>query len=132
MAHGNGRVLKLVAQLLPFLPPGLEYRIVFMERSLDEVLSSQRVMLDRHGRKGAALETGQLKAAYERQLALVTESLQRLNLPVQRINHRDAIADPSGIARCVADFLALPLSVGAMADVVEPSLHRQRAGFQIR
>ena len=55
LPHAHGRALKLVAQLLPFLPPGHDCRIVFMERSPDEVLASQETMLKRSGHAGAAL-----------------------------------------------------------------------------
>ena len=54
--------MKIVAQLLPNLPSELNgkpehYRIVFMERNLDEVVASQRTMLDHQGSKGAGLDT---------------------------------------------------------------------------
>jgi hypothetical protein len=39
-----GRVVKIVAPLLPSLPEEYDYRIVFMERDLAEVLASQREM----------------------------------------------------------------------------------------
>ena len=35
-------MVKIVAQLLPFLPAGEHYHIVLMERSLDEVVASQK------------------------------------------------------------------------------------------
>lgn len=147
LPHTKGRVLKLVAQLLPFLPAGfqtlnpdqpeaagaaasftkLDYRVLFMERSLDEVLASQQVMLDRHGRAGAALTPEKLRAVYEQQLARVGEILERRQLPVLRIAHRDAIRDPAGTAARVADFLALPLDRAAMSAAIDPKLHRQKS-----
>ncbi len=136
LPHAKGRVLKLVAQLLPFLPPGfaaapgafvkLDYRLIFMERSLDEVQASQQVMLDRHGRAGAALTPEKLRAVYTQQLDRVAEVLERRQLPVLRLAHRDAIHDPAGTAARVADFLELPLDRGAMAAAIDPKLHRQR------
>ena len=39
--------------LVPELPVDRPYRIVFMERELDEVLASQSTMLARSGRSGA-------------------------------------------------------------------------------
>jgi tetratricopeptide (TPR) repeat protein len=126
MPHARGRVLKLVAQLLPFLPDNHEYRIVLMERSLDEVLASQKVMLDRHGRKGAAISSEKLRAVYAEQLLRVTEALVRRKLPVLRILYHEAIRDPTGTAERVKDFLGLPLDLVEMAAAIDPSLHRQR------
>ena len=44
-----GQAVKVVSPLVPFLPSEYDYRIISMERDLDEVLASQRVMLDRRG-----------------------------------------------------------------------------------
>ncbi len=126
MPHGKGRVLKLVAQLVPFLPSGQSYRIIFMERSLDEVLASQRVMLDRHDRKGAALQTDQLKSAYQKQLDAVNAMLDQAKANVLRVSHAEAIAKPREIAARVTSFLGLPLDLDAMQAAIDPSLHRQR------
>jgi len=126
MPHAKGRALKLVAQLLPFLPPNYEYRIILMERSLEEVIASQKVMLYRHGREGAALSSDKLREVYEEHLLLVTKELEERKLPVLRISHHESISDPAGSAERVADFLGLRLDRAAMTAVIDPSLHRQR------
>ena len=48
----RGKAVKVVAQLLPHLPRGA-YRVIFMDRNLDEVVQSQRRMLARNGRLGS-------------------------------------------------------------------------------
>jgi predicted AlkP superfamily phosphohydrolase/phosphomutase/tetratricopeptide (TPR) repeat protein len=144
MPHAKGRVLKLVAQLLPFLPPSgaklkaasakkgktngviPPYKIIFMERSLDEVLASQDVMLERHGRKGAALTPERLRGIYEQQLAQVDEVLAQRRLPILRIKHADCLRQPAAVAAQVKNFLDLPLDHAAMAATVDKSLYRQR------
>ena len=138
MPQARGRVVKLVAQLLPFLPIGLAptkegaqpqrfaYKIVWMERNLDEVLASQKTMLDRHGQAGAALTPEKLRGVYEQQLAGVNEVVTQRQLSVIRIPHRDAVKDPVGTAARVAEFLGLPLDRAAMASAIDPNLHRQK------
>lgn len=147
LPHAKGRALKLVAQLLPFLPPSKaeipagtekevgheilenlvpQYRIIFMERSLEEVLASQDVMLARHGQKGAALAPEKLRAIYEQQLAHVNEILERRKLPVLRVLHADCLRDSAAIAAQVKSFLTLPMDSTAMAASVDKSLYRQR------
>jgi hypothetical protein len=59
---------KIVAHLLPCLPAGEEYRIVFMHRDLHEVVASQRAMLARLARAGARLSDSVLARTYTRQL----------------------------------------------------------------
>lgn len=60
IGEANGKVVKIVAQLLSELPTETSgkpkhYRIVFMERELDEVLASQSTMLDLQGRNAPTL-----------------------------------------------------------------------------
>src|SRR5258708_7219227 len=49
----RGKALKMVSQLLYDLPATERYRIIFMERDLDETLLSQEKMLERLGQKAA-------------------------------------------------------------------------------
>jgi hypothetical protein len=69
--------VKLVAQLLPRIGANLKYRIVFMERPLNEVIASQRVMLDRAGKQGGRLTDRRLAQTYLKQLAGVRAVLKR-------------------------------------------------------
>src|SRR5262245_7195282 len=49
----RGKAFKMVSQLLYDLPASERYRIIFMERDLDEMLLSQDKMLKRLGRHSA-------------------------------------------------------------------------------
>ena len=47
LQQARGNAFKMVSLLLYDLPPGERYRIIFMDRDMDEVLLSQRKMLTR-------------------------------------------------------------------------------------
>src|ERR1035438_4758991 len=49
IAEAEGKVVKVISQLILSLPASHEYRIVFMQRPLPEVLRSQDEMLRRRG-----------------------------------------------------------------------------------
>ena len=49
----RGKAFKMISQLLYDLPASERYRILFMQRDLDEVLASQEKMLARLGRSAA-------------------------------------------------------------------------------
>jgi hypothetical protein len=127
VATARGSALKVVAPLLPFLPGELSYRVIWMERALDEVLASQRRMLERSGDPAAETDEASLRSAFESQRARVRDELRRRGTPLLEIQHRDAIARPAETARRVAGFLGLELDIAAAAAVVDPSLHRQRS-----
>ena len=49
----RGKAVKMISQLLYDLPGNESYRVILMERDLDEVLVSQEKMLERLGRTAA-------------------------------------------------------------------------------
>lgn len=126
VAGAKGKAAKVVAPLLQYLPLE-QYRVVFMDRELNEVLRSQATMLDRAGKAGARLTDDKLKAVYQKQLAQAMRWLQARNLPVITIRYRDCIDSPRQTADEVNQFLGGKLDAAAMADVVDPQLYRQRS-----
>ena len=126
VASAKGKAAKIVSPLLQYLPPD-QYRIVFMERDLDEVLRSQAAMLDRSGKAGARLTDEQLKTVYEKQIVKARRWIQAGHLPVVTIRYRDCIDSPRQVADEVNRFLGGGLDAAAMAGVVDPRLYRQRS-----
>jgi predicted AlkP superfamily phosphohydrolase/phosphomutase/Flp pilus assembly protein TadD len=128
LAEARGKAVKIVAQLVPYLPPGEQYRVIFMHRDLREVVASQRVMLERLGRKGAGLSEEALKSVFTRQWVRVQTWLRhRPQIPVLAIHYAAALADPAGTAEHLAGFVGVPFDRCAAAAAVDPSLRRQKA-----
>ena len=124
--EARGRVVKVVAQLLPFLPREEHYHLVFMQRNLDEVIASQQMMLARQGRQGASLGPGELMAAYRAQLQRVKEQLaRRSEFRTLMVDYGELLADPvTGINR-VAAFVGEPFDQAKAFLSVRPELQRQ-------
>lgn len=123
----KGRALKLVAQLLPYLPAAATgAKIIWMERPLEEVLASQTVMLDRLQTPGARLGADELQRVFQQQIARVEDALAQRKFAVLRINYHDCVARARTVARRIEKFLGLPLDCEAMAAAVNPALYRQR------
>ena len=129
IAAGEGKVVKIISALLPQLPAGHEYRIVFMIRPLDEVIASQNSMLRRLGKAVPNTPVAVVRAAFEKHLR-ETESIlaKRRDLAVLKIEHAMILTDPVAQAASVSDFLGGGLNVQSMARQVEQSLHRERSG----
>jgi predicted AlkP superfamily phosphohydrolase/phosphomutase/tetratricopeptide (TPR) repeat protein len=127
--EARGKAVKIVAQLLPYLPTkGEHYKVILMHRDLHEVAASQRAMLQRLGRRGAAIAEDRLMRAFTQQLVRVQTWLkEHSGIPVLSINYAQALADPAGTAVRVAAFLGTPFDERAAAAAIEPSLHRQKA-----
>lgn len=127
MGEAEGKVVKIVAPLLTYLPPGFSYRVVFMDRELEEVLQSQERMLERLGRDAAAGDRAVLTRAFTQQVERTRRWLaEQPNVEVLYIPHHDAISDPRAQAEKVTAFLGGSLNVEAMAAAVDASLYREQ------
>jgi hypothetical protein len=125
--EARGKVVKVVAHLLPFLPAGEEYRLVFMRRDLNEVVASQRAMLHRLGRKGGSLGDAALIRTYAGQLVQLQNWLRKTpGVQVMTVEYAEALCDPAGTAGRLAAFLGAPFDAKAAAGLVDPSLRRQK------
>jgi hypothetical protein len=128
LPEARGKVVKMIAALLKHLPPDHDYRIIFMRRSIDEVLSSQRQMLIRRGEPTDTVPDQQMAALFERHLQRVESWIsEQPNIEVLYVDHGRVLADPVGQAERIGRFLGGGLDLDAMTRVVDPSLYRQRA-----
>ncbi len=125
LRDADGLVVKVVAPLLRYLPHGPTYQVVFMERDTDEILQSQSTMLERDGRSSADKEV--LKRAYQRQLAEAKAWCRSTGASLLEVEHGEALSNPAATAAAVNKHLGGRLREGAMAALVDPSLHREHA-----
>jgi predicted AlkP superfamily phosphohydrolase/phosphomutase/tetratricopeptide (TPR) repeat protein len=124
--EARGRAVKIVATLVRHLPPGEEYRVIFMMRRLDEVIASQRAMLQRLGRKGARLTDRALGRTYAATLVQVQQWLRaHPEIAVLPVDYNEAVRNPGAIAETVARFVGAPFDAAAAARAVDRALKRQ-------
>jgi len=127
LGEASGKAVKMVHLLLMSLPPGRDYRVVFMRRDLDEVVTSQRKMLDRLALAGAKLSNDQLKALYADQIDKVLRWMaERRHFRVIEISYAALIRDPAAAASKVNAALSGNLDERAMVTAVDPALYRNR------
>lgn len=122
MAEARGKAVKIIYRLLRYLPAEFEYRVLFMQRNLEEVFDSQQDMLI--SRESAA--AGQDRDRMIRALAADLEAARRANLRMLDVPYREVIRAPGLWAERVSQFLDDGLDVAAMAAVVDPGLYRHR------
>ena len=128
VAEAHGHAVKVISELLRYLPADHDYRVIFMRRDLDEVLASQRRMLAHRGVEPDDEADVRLAGLYDRHLAEVAAWLSRQsNMRVLDVYYNDLLARPRDSADRVARFLGGRLRVDRMAAVIDPSLYRQRA-----
>jgi hypothetical protein len=128
IAEGEGKVVKVISQLLLSLPADHEYRVVFMQRPLAEVLTSQDQMLKRRGTFKEGANQAAISAAFEKHLHDVYAWLDgKPYVKALRVPYHEALAKPKELAAQLAEFVGMPLNLEAMVEQVDGSLYRNRA-----
>ena len=121
----RGRAFKMVSQLLYDLPATERYRILFMQRDLEEVLESQEKMLARLGRRAAPRE--QIRHDFGVHLDRIFRWLaERPRFAVLRVEYKALVQRPVEMARVVNEFLGGRADDSRMASSVDASLYRNR------
>jgi predicted flavoprotein YhiN len=109
------------------LPPENNYRVIFMERALSEVVSSQAEMIRRRGTSGPAVSEAALITALQKHLNQVSAWLRgKPDIRVCRVRYHQALRDPSGVSETLQRFLQRDLQLESMAQQVDQSLYRCR------
>ena len=128
LPQARGKVVKIVAQLVPFLPPNEQYQVIFMQRELTEVIASQKAMLARRGVNGASIEEAELATTYTAQIERVVRHLEgRPEFRTLLVDFGELLADPVAAAERVANFVGVPFDCAAAVRSVRPELRRQKA-----
>jgi len=125
--EAEGKVVKVISQLILSLPDGPEYRIVFMQRPMPEVLKSQEEMLKRRGTYDSGGNTAAIEQVFQRHLREVDKWLgAKRNAKVLRVQYHRVLHEPLAVAEEVAAFLGGALDIKAMVGQVDAGLYRNR------
>ncbi|MBV8728585.1 MAG: sulfotransferase [Acidobacteriia bacterium] len=121
------KAIKIIYILLYHLPSNHRYKVIFLRRSLDEVVASQKVMLRNRQQQGR-LDDEQLIESYHHQLnRLYTWIKHQPNFEIIYLDYEEVVSEPPKAVFDIVGFLGLPLDTGAMVSSVEPELYRRRS-----
>jgi hypothetical protein len=130
IAEAEDKAVKVISQLLLALPAGHDYRIIFMERPLAEVVASQAEMIRRRGTSGPQIADGALLAALQAHLNQVNSWLKNqgeTGFHVCRVQYHEVLTNARGVCEKIHGFLGRSLNLEAMAGQIDTSLYRQRS-----
>lgn len=127
LPSARGKVVKVIAILLTYLPSDYVYRVIFMRRAITEILASQRQMLIRRGEDPDRVSDEEMTALFEQHLQKVDAWIEK-QANVQRIdvNYNWLLENPDTHIVRINEFLGGDLDTESMAEVIDPKLYRQR------
>jgi hypothetical protein len=128
LAGAGGKAVKIISSLLEYLPAQYSYKIIFMEREIQEILASQRTMLERRKEK-SEVDDAQIAEQFRKHLSLIKPWLARqANMEVLYISYNSLMLNPEPYCRRVIDFIACePHHLERMLSVPNGELYRNRA-----
>lgn len=127
LPEARGKAVKIISFLLTYLPEDYDYKVVFMQRDLEEAITSQNTMLVQRGEAAANRDDEQLREMYEGHLKQVERFLSRRTcFSTVTLRYHEVVDRPRDAAHKIRDLLAMPLDVDRMAAVADQGLYRNR------
>lgn len=128
LADAQGHAVKVISALLVHLPPTYTYRVIFMQRQMQEVLASQRRMLTHRNLPAGTDDESRLAALYTRHLQKVQAWMaQQPGFSSLTVDYSRLLSpEADGAIDEIVDFLQRPLDRQKMRQAINPSLYRNR------
>ena len=130
LSAAQGCAVKVISALLVHLPIGAyTYRVIFMQRNLQEVIESQRRMLLRRNLPPGTDDDNRLASLYVRHLQNVKQWMdQQPGITSLTVDYKTLLdGDAQTAVQGIADFLQRSLDVERMQQAINPSLYRNRS-----
>ena len=122
-----GSSVKMVYSLLKHLPIDREYRVVFMRRHTDEILQSQKKMLERNGIE-TDIPDDVMKMMFERKLNQFYAWLpSQTHLKLINVSYNELLANPQATIGQINHHFEDTLKAEAMQAMIDQNLYRHRA-----
>jgi len=126
LKDARGKAVKVISHLLKELPEENFYRIIFARRNLQEIVTSQNIMLKRQAETNP-VEDAKAMELYRKHIVNVRFLVRRAaNLEMLELAYTEALDYPENAAEQINRFLGGKLSTKAMSTVVDRRLYRNR------
>ena len=129
----QGKAVKIISQLLYHLPESHQYKIIFMQRNMEEIISSQNKMLSSRGKGSDVINDTIMAEKFERHLEKIRKWIDNQgNIGCLYIHYNKIIEDPIKTITKLNDFIDNQINIRPMLKVIDKSLYRIRKDNQGR
>lgn len=114
-----GKAVKVISYLLKYLPEDQKYKIIFINRDMDEIIKSQQKMLGRDEKKPPKA----LINAFDKEIRNVKIWAENNpNIEILYLHYTNVIENSKEEINKIINFLNIPLNKEKMIDVIDPHL----------
>lgn len=129
LPQARGKVVKVISALLKQLPQEYRYKVLFMQRNMDEIIASQKQMLVRRGEPNRFPDEN-LATMFRNHLEKVDQWLSdQQNFEVLQVDYNELLEKPLEKIAEIKEFLGNSVNDANMAAVIDANLYRQRKLF---
>ncbi len=125
MKNAVGKTVKVVSHLLTSLPMRFKYKIVFMERDLDEVTVSQSKMLQNLGKLAPDTAHFSIEQSFRKTNDKVKTWLNdKQNMNVIYIDYKEAVTNSEIVIEQLNEFFESKLNTQHMQQIIDKNMYR--------
>jgi len=127
LSDAKNKGVKIISHLLPELPAKYQYKVILMEREMEEIILSQHVMLERLGKVRKGTYMGSVDMTFRQNLEKIAVwADEREHVDIIYVKYADVIENPEKEARRICLFLNMDLDIEKMCQAVDQSLYRTK------
>jgi hypothetical protein len=126
MENAKGKAVKVISELLKYLPAKYEYKVIFMHRKMEEIVRSQNKMLMNLGKPIAVDDAFVVELLSKHLKSLRTWLDKQHNISVLDIDYNQLIVNPNPLLSDINIFFNSSLSVENMKQAIDLKLYRNR------
>ncbi|MBS3782484.1 MAG: sulfotransferase [Candidatus Thermoplasmatota archaeon] len=127
LEEAKGKSVKVLGELIKHLPGDYYYKIVFMERNLDEIIESQTKMLERKGEDPDDISKDELRETFKNYRKILKQQISASpNMEVIYVSYNDIMSHPEPVVESISAFFEGELDTTEMLSVIDEDLYRNR------
>lgn len=127
VGEAKGKAVKVITMLLEHLPSKYKYDVILMRRDLEEILASQRKMLERRGEDPDKVSDQELGQLFDKHFNHIYDWIKKQkNIRFVEVSYNQLLDSPEAEISKVNHFLGGNLDEKAMLAKIDPDLYRQR------
>lgn len=127
VGEAKGKAVKVITMLLEHLPSKYKYDVILMRRDLEEILASQRKMLERRGEDPDKVSDQELGQLFDKHFNHIYDWIKKQkNIRFVEVSYNQLLDSPEAEISKVNHFLGGNLDEETMLAKIDPDLYRQR------
>jgi hypothetical protein len=125
--EAKGKALKIVSPLLIYLPLNINFKIIFMIRNYDEIIQSQKKMLNEDEKEDSLTKSEMLKKIFDKDIKQAKNWIKKNpDCEALYISYKKLIEHPDSEIKKIAEFLEIHTELKNAISVVDKNLYRTK------